>query len=339
MSSCSGRDIRTSELCHYDDVYLTWVHVDFRVRASFACLPFMSDVKLAFFEGLTGPDTDIDAASPARSPDIDTPVSPPAQISELEEFEESALDMEEADDVPPIDIVRQRRLSQMLRRRASQSSSQRQLPPGIRRRPCCRRHSDTNRPGRLRPKVRVKAKAKLNHSNRRHHSNSNCPRRSRSPARASTRCPRVHAWPRTRSRRPLRRSALSAHRRRRLPPRRRRDSVLSYGPVMRRRLSSMHVVANLSRRGRTYLLAGGTALGEHGRARACGCRVAGGAPVEPCDTASDVEAEAGGGERVTGRAPSDRSGCGDGREASRHSKNGWRACSSRSATASASERA
>ncbi|KAI8996333.1 hypothetical protein BD414DRAFT_197116 [Trametes punicea] len=63
--------------------------------------------RLALFEGLTGPDADIDA------------------IFELEEeFEESALDMEEVDDVPPIDPARQRRLSQLSRRRASHSSSQ-----------------------------------------------------------------------------------------------------------------------------------------------------------------------------------------------------------------------
>ncbi|KAI0666819.1 hypothetical protein C8Q78DRAFT_983490 [Trametes maxima] len=63
--------------------------------------------RLTLFEGLTGPDADIDA------------------IFELEEeFEESALDMEEGDDVPPIDDARPRRLSQASRRRASLSSQQ-----------------------------------------------------------------------------------------------------------------------------------------------------------------------------------------------------------------------
>ncbi|KAI0629114.1 hypothetical protein C8Q77DRAFT_1161302 [Trametes polyzona] len=70
--------------------------------------------RLTFFEGLTGPDADIDA------------------IFELEEeFEESALDMEEEDEVPPIDVIRQRRLSQMSRRRPSQSSSHRPRRPSI----------------------------------------------------------------------------------------------------------------------------------------------------------------------------------------------------------------
>ncbi|KAI0351934.1 hypothetical protein OH77DRAFT_843965 [Trametes cingulata] len=69
--------------------------------------------RLTLFEGLTGPDADIDA------------------IFELEEeFEESALDMEEVDDVPPIDSARQRRLSQLSRRRASQSSSHQRRPSG-----------------------------------------------------------------------------------------------------------------------------------------------------------------------------------------------------------------
>ncbi|KAI0731341.1 hypothetical protein C8Q76DRAFT_612655 [Earliella scabrosa] len=61
--------------------------------------------RLTFFEGLSGPDADIDA------------------IFELEDelMEESALDMEETDDVPPIAIA-QRRLSQASRRHASGAS-------------------------------------------------------------------------------------------------------------------------------------------------------------------------------------------------------------------------
>ncbi|KAI0953934.1 hypothetical protein AcV7_007322 [Taiwanofungus camphoratus] len=61
----------------------------------------------AFFEGLTGPDADIDA------------------IFELgEEHEESALDTQEDGYIYPIDITRQRRLSQMSRRRVSHQSEQ-----------------------------------------------------------------------------------------------------------------------------------------------------------------------------------------------------------------------
>ncbi|KAI0774788.1 hypothetical protein BD413DRAFT_472139 [Trametes elegans] len=68
--------------------------------------------RLALFDGLTGPEADIDA------------------IFELgEEFEESALDMEETDEVPPIDIVHQRRLSQLSRRRPSHSSSHQHRRP------------------------------------------------------------------------------------------------------------------------------------------------------------------------------------------------------------------
>ncbi|EIW58800.1 uncharacterized protein TRAVEDRAFT_72272 [Trametes versicolor FP-101664 SS1] len=70
--------------------------------------------RLTLFEGLTGPDADIDA------------------IFELEEeLEESALDLNETDDVPPIDPAHQRRLSQMSRRRASQSSSHGPRRPSI----------------------------------------------------------------------------------------------------------------------------------------------------------------------------------------------------------------
>ncbi|OSD02921.1 hypothetical protein PYCCODRAFT_1388954 [Trametes coccinea BRFM310] len=68
--------------------------------------------RLTLFEGLTGPDADIDA------------------IFELEEeMEESALDLEETDDVPPIEQTRQqRRLSQVSRRRASHSSQHQRRP-------------------------------------------------------------------------------------------------------------------------------------------------------------------------------------------------------------------
>ncbi|KAL7280883.1 hypothetical protein ACG7TL_005827 [Trametes sanguinea] len=68
--------------------------------------------RLTLFEGLTGPDADIDA------------------IFELEEeMEESALDLEETDDVPPIEQTRQqRRLSQISRRRASHSSQHQRRP-------------------------------------------------------------------------------------------------------------------------------------------------------------------------------------------------------------------
>ncbi|TFK79738.1 hypothetical protein K466DRAFT_667994 [Polyporus arcularius HHB13444] len=60
--------------------------------------------RLTFFEGLTGPEADIDA------------------IFELEEeLEDSALDMEETDDVPPIGANR-RRFSQVSRRRPSGAS-------------------------------------------------------------------------------------------------------------------------------------------------------------------------------------------------------------------------
>ncbi|KAI0741592.1 hypothetical protein C8Q80DRAFT_1109906 [Daedaleopsis nitida] len=79
--------------------------------------------RLTFFEGLTGPDADIDA------------------IFELEDelMEDSALDMEETDEVPPIGNV-QRRFSQVSRRhplgtsqhpsrRASGSTTERSTPP------------------------------------------------------------------------------------------------------------------------------------------------------------------------------------------------------------------
>ncbi|KAI9063882.1 hypothetical protein FKP32DRAFT_1571075 [Trametes sanguinea] len=80
--------------------------------------------RLTLFEGLTGPDADIDA------------------IFELEEeLEESALDLEETDDVPPIEQARQqRRLSQASRRRASHSSQH-------------QRRSSTSTAGRTTPPV------------------------------------------------------------------------------------------------------------------------------------------------------------------------------------------
>ncbi|KAI0708832.1 hypothetical protein C8T65DRAFT_718427 [Cerioporus squamosus] len=66
--------------------------------------------RLTFFEGLTGPEADIDA------------------IFELEEeLEESALDLEETDDVPPIEAAR-RRLSQVSRRRPSGTSQHARRP-------------------------------------------------------------------------------------------------------------------------------------------------------------------------------------------------------------------
>ncbi|CCM01811.1 uncharacterized protein FIBRA_03879 [Fibroporia radiculosa] len=61
--------------------------------------------RMSFFEGLSGPDADIDV------------------IFELgQEYDESALDTSEGNEIPPVDMPRQRRFSQASRRRVSQTS-------------------------------------------------------------------------------------------------------------------------------------------------------------------------------------------------------------------------
>ncbi|KAH9847576.1 hypothetical protein C2E23DRAFT_847890 [Lenzites betulinus] len=218
--------------------------------------------RLTFFEGLTGPDADIDA------------------IFELEEeFEESALDMEEADDVPPIDIVRQRRLSQMSRRRASQSSSQHQRRPSI----------SGSTTGRSTPPIPSSPLKNEQAGPSSPQSQSQTPSQQPAPQQQPT--PQI-ALPRTRVNSVLTRGLELAQSASSplaqifqplivdddLHPGGADDSQtpsegggsgpsstgaagLSYGPATRRRLSSMHAVANPPRRGRTYSLAGPAMLG------------------------------------------------------------------------------
>ncbi|KAI0372690.1 hypothetical protein BV20DRAFT_1050569 [Pilatotrama ljubarskyi] len=203
--------------------------------------------RLTLFEGLTGPDADIDA------------------IFELEEeFEESALDMEEVDDVPPIDTARQRRLSQLSRRRASQSSSQHQ------------RHPSTSPAGRTTPPVPPSPRK------------SEQAGPSSSPQQAPGHIPLQRARVNSVVARGLElaQSASSPLAQIFQPLIVDEDgadeqtqsdaatsgggggsgaAAISYGPAMRRRLSSMHAV-NPPRRARTYSLAGhgvGAAASHH----------------------------------------------------------------------------
>ncbi|KAI0816960.1 hypothetical protein BC628DRAFT_1404843 [Trametes gibbosa] len=217
--------------------------------------------RLTFFEGLTGPDADIDA------------------IFELEEeFEESALDMEEADDVPPIDIARQRRPSQMSHRRTSQSSTNHKRRPSL----------SSSTAGRSTPPV---PSSPLKNEQA---GPSSPQSQSQSQPPPASQPQQAFALPRTRVNSVLTRGlelaqSASSPLAQIFQPLIVDDDLLpsgdeqipsdgggigpsgsgtsmgaaglSYGPATRRRLSSMHVAANPPRRGRTYSLAGPAMLG------------------------------------------------------------------------------
>ncbi|KAI0644236.1 hypothetical protein C8Q79DRAFT_974910 [Trametes meyenii] len=200
--------------------------------------------RLTLFEGLTGPDADIDA------------------IFELEEeFEESALDMEEGDDVPPIDAGRQRRLSQASRRRASLSSQH-------------QRRASMSTTGRTTPPM-PPSPLKVEHAGP-----SASPDRNQALPQLPAPQPHHIALPRTRVNSVLTRGLelaqsassplaqifqplvvdddLAAEERSQSDagtPGASGAAAISYGPATRRRLSSMHVVSP-PRRMRTYSVAG-----------------------------------------------------------------------------------